>query len=117
MRDKGPTPGELGGGLRGGDNISGNGANASPGSRKNIVAKFAKRYCEIGLALTFTLPGAKGPRHAGWNLADNAITEPNRAFGYWLVYPTHGIAALLGPSGLVSLDIDDEQYSPRVLQH
>jgi putative DNA primase/helicase len=34
-----------------------------------------------------------------------------------MVHPNHGLAALLGPSGLVSLDVDDEQYSPRVLAH
>src|SRR5271156_5112836 len=108
MRDKGPTPGELGGGLRGGDNISGNGADSSPTRHKNLAAKFAKRYCEIGLALTWTSPSAKGPRHIGWQLPDNAISDPKRAFGYWLVNPAHGMAALLGPSGLVSLDVDDE---------
>lgn len=82
-----------------------------------IPAKFARRYCELGLALTWTPFGQKGPRHAGWDLPDNAITEPNRAFGYWSVNTEHGLAALLGPSGLVSLDIDDEQHAPRVLQH
>ncbi len=86
-------------------------------SASPTTARWASRYCEIGIALTWTAPGGKGPRHAGWNLPDNAITDPKRAFGYWLVNPDHGMAALLGPSGLVSLDIDDEQYSPRVLGH
>jgi putative DNA primase/helicase len=81
------------------------------------VARWAERYCEIGLALTWTPFGQKGPRHAGWILPENAITEPKRAFSYWHVNPEHGMAALLAPSGLVSLDIDDEQYSPRVLEH
>jgi putative DNA primase/helicase len=81
------------------------------------AARFAKRYCEIGLTLTFTMPATKGPRHHGWNLPENAIADPQRAFGYWLVNPTHGMAALLGPSGLVSLDVDDEQYSPHVLKN
>jgi Bifunctional DNA primase/polymerase, N-terminal len=81
------------------------------------IAKFARRYCEIGLALTFTSPGAKGPRHAGWNIPENTIRDPKRAFGYWHLNPSHGVAALLGPSGLVSLDVDDERQSPGVLKH
>ncbi len=81
------------------------------------IARFARRYCEIGLALTFTSPGAKGPRHAGWNIPQNSITDPKRALAYWLAFPDHGIAALLGPSKLVSLDIDEERFAPRVLDH
>jgi putative DNA primase/helicase len=81
------------------------------------IARWAERYCEIGLALTWTPFGQKGPRHAGWMIPGNAITEPKRAFAYWHVHPGHGIAALLAASGLVSVDVDDEQYSPQVLQH
>jgi putative DNA primase/helicase len=81
------------------------------------IARWAERYCEIGVALTWTPSGQKGPRHAGWILPENAITEPKRAFSYWHVNPEHGMAALLAQSGLVSLDADDERYSPRVLEH
>jgi hypothetical protein len=40
------------------------------------TVRYAKRYCELGLALTWTAPGAKGPRHAGWNRPEHAITAP-----------------------------------------
>jgi putative DNA primase/helicase len=81
------------------------------------IARYAARYCEIGMALTWTAPGAKGPRHAGWNLPQHAITAPAEAFKHWSEHPTEGIAALLGPSGLVSIDVDDEERSQYVLGH
>jgi putative DNA primase/helicase len=81
------------------------------------IARHAKRYCELSLALTWTFPGSKGPRHTGWNVPANAITDPAAALRYWTDHPTRGVAALLGPSGLVSLDIDDEERSRIVLAH
>jgi putative DNA primase/helicase len=81
------------------------------------MARFAERYCEIGLALTWTPPGEKGPRHTGWNRVENAVTTPAAARHYWSENTAHGIAALLGPSNLVSLDVDDEERSHVVLRH
>jgi putative DNA primase/helicase len=82
------------------------------------MAKWAVAYNErLDLALTWTQPGAKGPRHTGWNLAANAITKPSAAFRHWTENPAHGIAVLLGPSRLVSLDIDNEEHSRTVLRH
>jgi putative DNA primase/helicase len=78
---------------------------------------YATMYCEIGMSLTYTWPGSKGPRHPGWNVPANAITSPAAALRYWTDHPAHGIAALLGDSGLVSLDIDDIERSALVLAH
>lgn len=79
------------------------------------TARFAARYTELGMALTWTLPGEKGPRHRFWNLPENAITTPAAALRHWTQNPSHGIAALLAPSGLVSLDIDESALSRQVL--
>jgi putative DNA primase/helicase len=81
------------------------------------MARFAERYCELGLALTWTPRGQKGPRHAGWNLPENAITDPVAALDYWSRNPQQGIAALLASSGLVSFDVDDEAPTHRVMRH
>jgi putative DNA primase/helicase len=81
------------------------------------AAVYAAMYTELKLALTWTWPGSKGPRHAGWNAPANAITDPAAARRYWTNHPEHGIAVLLGPSRLVSLDIDDVERSKLVFAH
>lgn len=81
------------------------------------IERYAVRYCEIGLALTYTPPGERGPRHAGWNAPERAYTKPSDARRYWNNHPDHGIAALLSLSKLVSLDVDDIERSRRVLHH
>jgi putative DNA primase/helicase len=77
---------------------------------------WASRYAEIGLAAIPTAPGKKHPCHAGWNGPENAFTSPAAAREFWSKNPAHGIAALLAPSGLVALDIDDEVNAPIVLK-
>lgn len=81
------------------------------------IARYAQRYCELGMALTWTPLGHKGPRHAGWNLPENAVRDPAAALDYWSRHADHGIAVLLEPSRLVSVDIDDELLSREVLRH
>ena len=68
-----------------------------------LVARFAERYRAHGLVLLSTAPGTKFPCYPGWNRPENAIA-PN----FWRTHPRHGIATLLGPSGLVSIDVDNE---------
>ncbi len=80
-------------------------------------AKFAARYCELGLALVPVPRGEKGPRHRGWNDPANAIADPHTATEYWSDHPGLGMAALLEPSQLVSLDVDDEEIAGQVLDH
>lgn len=80
------------------------------------TANYVRRYCErFGFALTWTPPGQKGPRHAGWNLETNAIRDPNHAHEFWTQHPHCGVGVLLGFSGLVSLDVDDIPRSREVL--
>lgn len=78
------------------------------------AARYAARYTQMGLKVTYTPLGEKGPRHHGWNRVENAITTPAGALRHWIQHPAHGIAALLGPSGLVSLDIDESRLSRQV---
>lgn len=80
------------------------------------TAEWAYRYCEMGLALTWTQPGQKGPRHRGWQLREKAITNPDIAERYWSRFTSQGIACLLNYSGLVSLDIDEPERAPVVLK-
>ncbi|MGO9992853.1 MAG: bifunctional DNA primase/polymerase [Steroidobacteraceae bacterium] len=79
------------------------------------IARFAARYCECGFALTWSPPGQKGPRHAGWNLPANAITAPQPALEFWSAHPDYGIGALLGPSRKVSLDVDHVPHTRAIL--
>ena len=81
------------------------------------TAVYARRYCQLGFALTWSEPGIKGPRHRGWNLHENAITDPAAAFEFWSAHPRRGIGILLGYSELVSLDVDDAATSAVVLEH
>jgi putative DNA primase/helicase len=84
----------------------------------SLMVRFAEAYTErLRLALTWTPTGAKGPRHAGWNLLENAITTPAAARQHWSQNPAHGIACLLEASRLVSIDVDDEDRSRLVLEH
>lgn len=80
------------------------------------MSKWAYRYCEMGLALTWTQLGQKGPRHQGWQLRENAIIDPHLAERVWSRFPSRGIACLLTYSGLVSLDIDEPECAPAVLK-
>jgi putative DNA primase/helicase len=80
------------------------------------TARFAERYCEIGMALTWTPYRQKGPRHPGWNLPENAITDPAAARHRWTERPMDGVAVLLGASGLVGVDVDDETSAPTVMR-
>ncbi len=85
--------------------------------RSPLVARYARRYAESGLALVHVPNGEKGPRHRGWNDPANAITDPVDAERFWTRKPWYGIAALLEPSKIVALDVDDEQRAEQILAH
>ncbi len=97
----------------------GNSAHTAVGacSMSASVASYARRYAELGLAITWVPPGEKGPRHRGWNDPAHAIDDPVTARDFWKSRPHLGIAALLQPSRLVSLDVDDETRAAQVLGH
>lgn len=76
---------------------------------------YARRYCEMGLALVPVPPGQKGPRAPGWQRPESAIRDPNEAARVWAQRPTSGMACVLLHSRLVSLDIDDLALARHVL--
>lgn len=80
------------------------------------AAAFARGYCgKLGMVLTYSPPGEKGPRHPGWNDPANAITDPVAAHAFWDEHPDYGIGALLEPSRQVSFDVDHVEYTRAVL--
>jgi putative DNA primase/helicase len=82
------------------------------------TANWAARYVErFNLALTWTPPGAKGPRHHGWNNPAIAITDKAAARQFFGPRPDYGIGVLLSYSGLVSVDIDHLEYSRIIFGH
>jgi Bifunctional DNA primase/polymerase, N-terminal len=81
-------------------------------------AAWAERYVgRFGLALTWSPRGEKGPRHTGWKLKENAITDAASAAAFWRAHPDYGIGVLLSYSGLVSLDIDHTEHSRAIFSH
>src|SRR5208282_6676016 len=87
---------------------SGRGAGNAGGQMSAVprIARYTARYCELGMALTWSPPGEKGPRHPGWNRPENAITDPKAALEFWSAHPDYGAGVLLGPSRKVTLDVD-----------
>lgn len=79
------------------------------------MARWAERYVERGLVLTWVPSGQKGPRHTGWQRPENAIRTAEEARHHWTRNPWQGMAALLAASGLVSLDVDDADATRTVL--
>lgn len=62
-------------------------------------ADWATYYRGLGMALCAVPLGTKGPTMAGW-------PEHNLSPAHWEAHPGDGIGAVLGPSRLVSLDLD-----------
>lgn len=64
---------------------------------------------------TYSPPGQKGPRYPGWSDPQNAITDLEEGREFFTLHPTFGIGVLLGPSGLVTLDVDVVSITREVL--
>ena len=80
------------------------------------VARFARAYvAKYGLRLVPIPPGSKGPRREGWNKPGGYFTDPQEAAQHWTANPDDGIGAVLGPSHLVSLDVDHVEHTRTVL--
>jgi Virulence-associated protein E/Bifunctional DNA primase/polymerase, N-terminal len=76
------------------------------------TAGFAKLYIEKhNLAIVKLPPGKKYPTHDGWNQPDGYFTDADEAHTFFTNRPTHGMGAVLGPSNLCSLDIDNLEES------
>lgn len=71
-----------------------------PAPIDDTAARWANYYHGLGWRLCAIPQGTKGPREAGW-------PERDVEDSYWLARPADGMGAILGPSGLVSLDLDD----------
>lgn len=70
--------------------------------------EWARFYTErMHLALVPIEPGTKGPKKPGWNQPGGYITDPVEAERFWRSHPQMGMGAVLGPSGIATLDIDD----------
>ena len=62
-------------------------------------AEWAGYFHRLGFRLCAIPPGKKGPIMPGW-------PEGNLPAEYWLTHPQEGLGVVLGPSRLVSLDLD-----------
>lgn len=71
-------------------------------------ATYARRYAELGFPLIPIPHGEKGPRTRGWPNA--AITAPEEAEAHWQD-SDEGMGVVLGPAGLVSIDVDDPEQT------
>jgi len=61
--------------------------------------EWAQYFHRLGFRLCAIPPGKKGPIMPGW-------PEGNLPPEYWLTHPQEGLGVVLGPSRLVSLDLD-----------
>jgi predicted P-loop ATPase len=76
------------------------------------TARFAHRYCSIGLHVIPIPPRSKAPDGNDW--PHKAISDPVIAERYWKDHPDDNIGVVLGPSKLVSLDVDDVEAARTV---
>jgi hypothetical protein len=90
-----------------------NGSTAPPPDAP--FSEWARAYCELGLALTHLDPATKEPKHTGWNLPENCITDPDVAAAYWEAHPPHGMGSVHSLSGTAVPDIDSWQYAEDAL--
>lgn len=71
------------------------------------TAEAAADYCRRDFAVVPIPPGKKGPVSKGWNQPGGYFTDPEDARQYWRNHPKDNLGAVLAPSGLCSLDVDD----------
>ncbi|MEG7202707.1 DUF5906 domain-containing protein [Pseudomonas aeruginosa] len=80
------------------------------------IAAWARRYIEVfGLALVSIEPGEKIPKGKGWQRPGGHFTDADAAEAFWTKHPKHNMGAVLGPSRVCSLDVDDVPSSRQVL--
>lgn len=76
------------------------------------LAGFARLYIEKhGLALVKLPPGKKYPTHEDWEQPGGYFTDAQQAHEFFTKNPAWGVGAVLGPSKLCSLDIDNLEES------
>ncbi len=79
-------------------------------------ADWARFYCgELGLALVPIPPGSKGPVTKGWNREGGYLEDAEAAHAHWRANPRENMGAVLGPSGLLTLDGDQLEWTGQAL--
>src|SRR5689334_13380761 len=68
-------------------------ANSAPESTP-LIARYAARYCALGLGLVPLLPASKVPIRVAWNHHDNTIRNTVTAQLHWTRHPDHNMGAL-----------------------
>ncbi|MBD8791192.1 bifunctional DNA primase/polymerase [Pseudomonas syringae] len=80
------------------------------------ISAFARFYIEkLNMALVPISPGEKGPKGAAWNKPGGYFTDPVAAEAFWKENPTSNMGVVHAPSGVCSLDVDDVQWTRKVL--
>ena len=78
-------------------------------------SQWAKQYIDrLGWALVPIPAGSKAPKHAEWNKPGGYITDSTEAVKYWRKNPDHNMGVVLDASGLVTLDVDNVEYTRMV---
>ena len=80
------------------------------------ISAWARRYIEVfGLALVPIGPGEKIPKGKAWQRPGGYYTDAAKAEAFWTKNPNHNMGAVLGPSRVCSLDVDDVPSTRQVL--
>lgn len=80
------------------------------------ISSYARFYIEkLNMALVPISPGEKGPKGAAWNKPGGYFTDPIAAEAFWKENPTSNMGVVHAPSGVCSLDVDDVQWTRKVL--
>jgi Protein of unknown function (DUF3987)/Bifunctional DNA primase/polymerase, N-terminal len=69
-------------------------------------AQHAKKYTSRKFVVVPIPPNSKGPNTLGWNLPENAFSDPEKAYRYWERFPEVGMGLLHSESATCALDID-----------
>lgn len=76
------------------------------------TAEFAAAYCRrYGIAVVKIEPGLKAPRGNAWNQPGGYFTDAQEAADFFTKRPDWNLGAVLGPSGLCSIDVDNPEFS------
>ncbi len=78
-------------------------------------SEWARWYVEQGIAVVVIEPGDKIPKGKAWQRPGGHFTDADAAEAFWTKNPKHNMGAVLGPSRVCSLDVDDVPSTRQVL--
>ncbi|KSN90705.1 bifunctional DNA primase/polymerase [Pseudomonas aeruginosa] len=81
----------------------------------SLRSEWARWYVEQGIALVVIEPGNKIPKGKAWQRPGGYYTDAAQAEAFWSKHPKHNMGAVLGPSRVCSLDVDDVPSTRQVL--